>query len=215
MNNKYVIIVAGGTGSRMKTDVPKQFLVLDDKPILMHTIEKFAQLSDITIVVVLPTNQIEYWVNLCNKYNFNIYHSIIEGGKTRFHSVQNGLNAISETKGVVAIHDGVRPFISMELIEKLFLMAEQKGNAIPFTLPKESIREVKNDTNKAVDRANYRLIQTPQCFNLFLLKNAYQVEFNDSFTDDASVFENSNHTIFLVEGEYSNIKITTKEDLPF
>ncbi len=211
--NKFAIIVAGGSGKRMRTEVPKQFLELDGKPILMHTIEKFASVQNMICIVVLPEDQIDYWNDLCDVNNFEVHHRVIIGGQERFFSVKNGLDAIAGIEGIVAIHDGVRPFVSPELINTLMNETEQHGNAIPYTLPKESIREVNGENNFAVDRTKYRFIQTPQCFNLQKIKESFDVEFSTIFTDDASVFEAAGNEIHLVEGEYSNIKITTPEDL--
>jgi 2-C-methyl-D-erythritol 4-phosphate cytidylyltransferase len=215
---KYAIIVAGGKGERMGTEVPKQFLELDSKPILMHTLEKFNQtFSPIEIILALPKNQIDFWEELCCKYEFtNVPHQIVKGGETRFHSVKNALTLV-KGKSVVAIHDGVRPLVSSRTIEDCFSEAEQKGNAIPVIDVVESLRYVskKDNTNKAVPRTCYKIVQTPQCFSSELIQKAYQQEFDNSFTDDACVVEKIGETIHLVLGNKDNIKITSAEDLIF
>ena len=209
---KHAIIVAGGSGSRMKCELPKQFIELNKQPILMHTISAFFYFdNDINIVVVLPENQIEFWQELCEKHTFYIPHTIVKGGKERFHSVKNGIEGITE--GVVAIHDGVRPLVSKATLERCFTNAEQKGNAIPVIDIVETLRAVRSNSSKTVDRNKYKLVQTPQCFTAELIKNAYNQDFNTSFTDDASVVETMGIQINLVEGNRENIKITTPNDL--
>ncbi|MBO3700334.1 2-C-methyl-D-erythritol 4-phosphate cytidylyltransferase [Roseivirga sp. E12] len=209
---KYAIIVAGGSGTRMLSELPKQFLLLNGRPILMHTIEAF-NFDGIRIVLVLPEQQIQYWKTLCEKYSFRILHNIIQGGETRFNSVKNGLNSIEDKEGLVAIHDGVRPLIDRSIISMSFTQAESHGNAITSVSLKDSLREVSSGSNRSVDRAAFRLIQTPQTFQLDLIKTAFEVPFQPTFTDDASVFENSGKSIHLIDGDYRNIKITTPEDL--
>jgi len=214
--HKYAIIVAGGKGERMGSDTPKQFLELKGKPILMHTIEKFkSTFQDIEIILALPENQIDFWKELCCKYAFDVSsQQIVKGGQTRFHSVQNALKAVS-TQGIVAIHDGVRPLVSKNTINTCFNEANEKGNAIPSIDVVESLRHVskQDQTNHAVARSCYKLIQTPQCFNSELILRAYQQDFDTAFTDDASVVENLGKTIYLVEGNKENIKITSPVDL--
>lgn len=205
------IIVAGGSGTRMGTDIPKQFLLLKNKPIVFHTLEKFASCTD-EVILVLPLNQIQYFRELCAKYNFGLPLTIVEGGKERFHSVQNALKTISESNSIVAIHDAVRPLISINLIKKSFDFAKLHGNCVVAVSSKDSIRHKIENTSTAVPRNEYFLVQTPQVFRTKDLTNAYDVEFNN-FTDDASVFERAGYSIQLIEGEYSNIKITTPEDL--
>jgi 2-C-methyl-D-erythritol 4-phosphate cytidylyltransferase len=208
---KYALIVAGGKGLRMGAEIPKQFLLLKGKPVLMHTIEAFANISDIHIVLVLPQSQMSYWQELTSEYSFSISHTLIAGGDTRFQSVRNGLSVVSD--GMVAIHDGVRPIISQELLANAYDTCEQKGNAVLAVRFKDSIREVDLLGNKNVNRNNYYLIQTPQVFHSSEIKAAYDVTEHDNFTDDASVLESAGAKIHLVEGAYSNIKITTPEDL--
>lgn len=209
---KYAIIVAGGSGTRMQSELPKQFLLLGGKPILMHTIEAFC-FDDIQITLVLPKDQIQIWKDLCLKHSFNHTINIISGGATRFQSVKNGLNAITNNTGLVAIHDGVRPLIHRSIISEAFNQASSMGSAITSVPLKDSLREITANSNRSVDRSAYRLIQTPQTFQLDLIKKAFERPYQPTFTDDASVFESSGHSINLIEGDYRNIKITTPEDL--
>jgi len=210
---KYIIIVAGGTGRRMNGNIPKQFLLLAGKPILFHTIEIFYKYSsDISIIIVLPKNQINNWEKLCSQYHFEIPHHIVEGGISRFHSVKNGLDEINETC-VVGIHDGVRPLVNLETISNTFELAEKNGNAIPVISVNESIRIVIDNNNHSIARETIKIVQTPQCFYSELIKKAYAQEYNDSFTDDATVIEAMGEKINLVEGNPENIKITCPNDL--
>ena len=213
MNNT-VIIVAGGRGLRMESDIPKQFLELNGKPVLMHTIEAFIKFdADITMILVLPEDQFSYWAQLCQKHDFKIQHLKVKGGSTRFESVKNGLSQAPD-KGLIGVHDGVRPFIRPETIERIYSEASQHGNAIPAIAPAESIRIEAKDGNQIVDRSTVRLIQTPQVFEATKLKEAYKIEYSNTFTDDASVYEANNQKIHLVEGQPGNIKITTPSDFP-
>lgn len=208
---KYAVIVAGGSGTRMQSSLPKQFIEVLGQPILMHTLEAYA-FDGIQIILVLPESQISLWNELCEKHQFEIPHQIVKGGETRFHSVSNGLNAIGND-GLVAIHDGVRPLIARDIIQMAFSVAEEKGNAIVSVPLKDSIREYTTSANKMVDRNNYRLIQTPQTFQVQLIKEAFNTDYQAGFTDDASVLEAKGKTIHLIDGDYRNIKITTPEDL--
>ena len=211
---RYAIIVAGGSGSRMESELPKQFIKLNGKPILMHTISQYAAASkDIRIVVVLPNNQTDFWKEMCASYSFPIAHKIVVGGATRFHSVQNGLKVIEEEQGLVAIHDGVRPIVSKKIINDSFELAEKTGNAITVVPLKDSLRKGDSSGTKMVDRSKYWLVQTPQTFQLKLIKEAYQSDYLSTHTDDASVFEQAGGTIQLLMGDYKNIKITTPEDI--
>lgn len=210
--DKFAVVVAGGNGLRMETDIPKQFLLLKGKPVLMHTLQKFSNCKQ--IILVLPDKQISYWSELCKQYNFLLPHTVVKGGRERFFSVLNGLRDLPDD-GLVAIHDGVRPCLSEQLITNSFDEAEKYGNAVAAVPSKDSIRMVDEEKNIAVDRSKYYLIQTPQTFNLALLKKVYgQTVYKATFTDDASVFESAGNNIHLVKGEYTNIKITTPEDLP-
>jgi 2-C-methyl-D-erythritol 4-phosphate cytidylyltransferase len=214
--HKYAIIVAGGKGERMGASTPKQFLELNGKPILMHTLEKFRDTDpSIEIILALPENQIEFWEGLCHNYQLpKERHQIVKGGATRFHSVQNALKLVKKGS-LVAIHDGVRPLVSSETIERCFSEAEDKGNAIPVVEVVDSLRHYseQDKTNEAVSRSCYRIVQTPQCFTSELILRAYEQEFDELFTDDATVLESLGETINLVEGNRSNIKITTSEDI--
>lgn len=211
--DKSVIIVAGGSGTRMQSAIPKQFIELCGKPILMHTIEKFFWYDNsMDIVLVLPSSQIDFWKELCIEHFFVLKHTIVEGGKTRFHSVKNGLAVIPDGK-IVGIHDGVRPLVSNETIARCFETAQKQGNAIPMIPVHESVRKVNDTQNEIIDRSNLRLIQTPQVFHSKLIKNAFLQPFNTSFTDDASVLEQTGTTIVLVDGNRENIKVTEKFDL--
>ena len=209
---KTALIVAGGNGSRMESDLPKQFILLARKPILMHTIEAFYNCNVSNIIVVLPPNQFEFWKELCTEFSFNLPHQIVAGGASRFESVQNGLVLCNE-EDLVAIHDGVRPFITAEIINNSFDVAAQKGNAVAAVRLKDSIRKVDLLGNKNVNRDDYFLIQTPQTFKCNIIKEAYQAQDHINFTDDASVLEANGYAINLIPGDYKNIKITTPEDL--
>lgn len=211
---KYAIIVAGGSGLRMGTEIPKQFLELKGLPVLMHTIKKFHEaFTDITIKLVLPEDHKESWEKLCHKHFFTLSHDVVSGGNSRFQSVKLGLESIPSSEGIVAIHDGVRPFVSKEIIRKSFSVAEEMGNATVAVAMKDSLRKIENNVSIAVDRKAYKIIQTPQTFRLDLVKKAFNTPELTSFTDDASVFEHAGHKIILIEGAYDNIKITTPEDL--
>ena len=211
---EYAIIVAGGKGIRMESDTPKQFLLLSGMPVLMHTISAFFDYSKkIKIVIGLPQKEISTWKSLIEEYSFKIPHEIIAGGDTRFQTVRNCLNSISAKKGLVAIHDGVRPLVTEKMIASSFQLAATHGTAIAAVRMKESIRLINQNQTQSVDRSKYRLIQTPQTFKLDLLKEAYKQKEESMFTDDASVVEKMGTSIALYEGDYKNIKITTPEDL--
>jgi len=213
--NEYALIVAGGKGTRIRSALPKQFIELNGKPILLHTIEAFIKYSPtLSIILVLPEEDFKIWEAICKKFNFNKPIILQKGGETRFQSVKNGLDKIQD-EGLVAIHDGVRPLVSADLIGASFRLAAVHGSAVAAVRLKESIRITDQDNTKAVDRSKFRIIQTPQTFNLQLIKKAYQLKEDPSLTDDASVAEKSGHAISLFEGSYENIKITTKEDLVF
>lgn len=207
----WAIIVAGGSGSRMQAGVPKQFMELCGRPILMHSIARFAD-EGIRIVVVLPSPQIGYWKELCDRYDFTWPHNMIDGGATRFHSVKNGLSMLPG-EGLVAVHDGVRPLVSRQTVTCCFREAAGYGCAVPAVPVVDSVREVSGLTSRMLDRSALRLIQTPQVFDIALLKKAYEQEYTPAFTDDASVFEKAGHAIHLTEGNVENIKITVPNDL--
>jgi 2-C-methyl-D-erythritol 4-phosphate cytidylyltransferase len=207
---KVALIVAGGKGERMNADIPKQFLLLNGTPILMHTLKQFSHFEE--IVLVLPHSQFDYWRELCSNYNFTQKHTLVAGGTTRFYSVKNGLEKIEENS-VIAIHDGVRPLISKKLIDSLITKTKNGVGVIPIVPVKDSIRKVEGENAVHLDRSNLYKVQTPQCFLSKDIKEAYTQEFSDTFTDDASVFEANGWRITTLLGEEKNIKITTKEDL--
>ena len=209
---KSVVIVAGGHGMRMGTVVPKQFLLIAGLPVLMHTINAFRKQSDINIILVLPKDHMEEWKVLCQRHHFEYAHQVAAGGSTRFQSVKNGIQ-LAPKNGLVGIHDGVRPFVSQNLIAECFSAAKQFGAVVPAVKPIESIRQVKGQTSRSVDRNEFVLVQTPQVFKSKILINAYKQDEKVTFTDDASVVESEGHPIHVVEGDFSNIKITTPADL--
>lgn len=210
---RFVIITAGGSGKRMGSEIPKQFLSIRREIILIKSIEAFYTFDNhITIILTLPENQITYWKKLAKENNLTIDHSIVAGGETRFHSVQNALRLIPD-EGIVAIHDGVRPLVSQETISRTFEVASIHGNAIPYSNIVESVRFVDTEKNHALDRTKLKSIQTPQTFKCKLIKEAYQQNWEESFTDDASVVEKLGIKINLVPGNAENIKITTKKDI--
>jgi 2-C-methyl-D-erythritol 4-phosphate cytidylyltransferase len=210
---KYVIIVAGGSGSRMLTAVPKQFALLNDRPVLMHVFDAFlAYDTNIQFVLVLAPEYTSQWDDLCSKFNFTIPHQLVPGGNERFFSVKNGLQIIP-ANSLVAVHDAARPLVSTATIQRVFDGAEATGNAIPVVPVNESVRVICGGHNKTFDRSALRMVQTPQVFRSELLKDAYEQTFNQNFTDDASVFEAAGHQINLVEGNRGNIKITYPTDL--
>ena len=213
---KYVIIVAGGKGERMNSSVPKQFLPINGKPLLMHTMERIysSGLVDEPAVLVLPSGQINYWQHLCKTFNFEIPYIITEGGETRFHSVKNGLENIAENS-LVGVHDGARPLVSLDVVKNAFSHALKYDTAVPVISLQESVRKVEKACQNSypVSRDEYVLVQTPQVFKANLLKKAYQTPYISKFTDDASVVEHYGHKIHLVEGNKENIKLTTLFDL--
>lgn len=210
----YAIIVAGGSGNRMQNSVPKQFLLLDGIPVLMHTLQAFSRSAlNPEILLVLHQSQQAYWAELCKTYDFTLPHQVINGGEQRFHSVKNALLTISG-EGIVAIHDAVRPLVSTQLIDKSFSIAAEKGNSVAGTTPTDSIRKLTGpDKSVAFNRNEFILVQTPQTFALDILKKAYEHPYRNEFTDDASVVEFSGIEIHMIAGERENIKITYPEDL--
>lgn len=212
---KIAIIVAGGKGERMNADIPKQFLEIQGKPILMHTLSVFEHFDpQMPLILVLPSYQIEFWNQLCKKHEFSIKHQIVSGGSTRFESVKNGLSAV-ESPALVAVHDGVRPLVSLETLARCFDVAGEFNAVIPVVDSVDSIRQITVDGNQSVDRNLFKLVQTPQVFDAKLLKKAYEQEFSSLFTDDASVVEALGEKVQLVEGNRENLKITTEIDLAF
>ena len=209
-----IIIVAGGKGLRMGGDIPKQFLPIHGKPILMHTIERFLEFDPtMQIVLVLPKNQQDYWAELCQQYAFAPALTIADGGEARFHSVKNGLAKVHPDVELVGVHDGVRPFVSVEVIQRCYDEARRSGAAIPVIDVFETIRHLTPTGSETVPRNEYKLVQTPQVFQASLLRQAYEQEFTEFFTDDASVVEALGHQVALVPGNRENIKITTPADL--
>jgi 2-C-methyl-D-erythritol 4-phosphate cytidylyltransferase len=209
----YVVIVAGGSGKRMGIEMPKQFLELAGRPVLMHTIERFKTFSDsIELITVLPEDQLRHWIELKERHSFSVPETLVKGGSHRFYSVRNGLQFVN-VPGLVAVHDGVRPFVSLETIKRCFETAEKLGNAIPTVPIAESLRMITDNGSHPINRLLVRQIQTPQVFNAELLKNAYRQDYRHEFTDDATVLEYTGEKINLVEGNRENIKITNPEDL--
>lgn len=212
----YIVIVAGGKGLRMGSEMPKQFLPINGKPVLMHTIERFHHYdAEMKIIVVLPQNQQAMWHELCEKHAFSIEHQVANGGETRFESSKNGLAMIPDSDdGLVGFHDGVRPFVSEETIKRCFDEAQKTCAAIPVLPVIDSLRQVEQSGNsKSVDRSAFRSVQTPQVFNIAMVKMAFVQPFQTTFTDDATVMEQFGCKVSLVEGNSENIKITTPFDL--
>ena len=210
---KHIIIVAGGKGLRMGGDIPKQFLPVCGKPVLMRTMEAFHTYdAAIHIILVLPVSQQAYWKELCQEYQFSLSHDVANGGDTRFHSVMNGL-ALVEGNGLVGVHDGVRPFVSQEVIARCYEEAEACKAVIPVIDVVETVRHLTEEGSETVPRDRYKLVQTPQVFEVELLRRAYQQTYTDLFTDDASVVEALGEKVYLVKGNRENIKLTTPFDL--
>ena len=215
LSPRFAIIVAGGSGTRMGADRPKQFLELCGEPVLMHTLRRFAErsLAVQECVVVLPADQFDTWHQLCARHELNLPHTVVAGGHSRWASVRNGLAHLQgHAAGIVAVHDGVRPLTPASVIEATFQAAHNHGAAIAAVVPKDSVRNLSQQGSYALNRSRLRLVQTPQCFEIGLLRRAYQLPELSTFTDDASVVEDL-HPIHLVDGDYRNIKITTPEDL--
>jgi 2-C-methyl-D-erythritol 4-phosphate cytidylyltransferase len=210
---KYVIIVAGGSGTRMKSAIPKQFMELHGKPILMRTIHKFfTSIDNCFIIVALAKEYQEEWKALCNQHQFIISHEVVDGGETRYGSVKNALALVPDAC-IVGIHDAARPLVSTATILKVYAEAELMGNASPSVPLTDSVRRVKGKENTAVDRKDYLIIQTPQCFHSHLIKKAFEKPYRSEFTDDATVLEAYGEKIHLIDGNRENLKITTPEDL--
>lgn len=220
----HTIIVAGGKGLRMGGDIPKQFIPVNGMPVLMHTIRRFREFDpQMHIVLVLPKDHQDYWRQLCSEYRFTDRHDIADGGSTRFHSSQNGIMALAEAPDtdIVAIHDGVRPLVSVETIDRCFTVAAESGAAIPVLPVIDTLRYVGHADENGVNteqghnvlRSDYRVVQTPQTFRLALLRRAFTQPFSERFTDDASVVEALGEKVTMVDGNRENIKITTPYDL--
>lgn len=210
---KFVLIAAGGVGKRMGSAVPKQFIEIAGKPVLMHVFHAFLRYApDIQFIAALPESHVEHWQKLCNKHHFEIQHQLVPSGPTRFHTVKNGLRFIPDDS-LVAIHDAARPLVSLNTISRVFHFADKFGNAIPAIKPIDSVRLVEGPGSKPLDRGKLRMIQTPQCFQGALIKKAYNKNYHESFTDDSTVLEADGVRLFLVDGNPENIKITTPSDL--
>lgn len=208
-----VIIVAGGSGRRMGATLPKQFMMLGQQPVLARSINRIHEaLPKAEIVVVLPSEWVEMWRNMAARFDV-ARHKIATGGKERFHSVQNGIAALSDEVRTIAVHDAVRPLVSKKLIIRLVLATDESAAVIPVVAPADSFREVEGDESHIVDRSRLRMVQTPQLFRAEVLRRAYEQPFSESFTDDASVVESMGEKITLVEGERENFKLTTPTDM--
>jgi 2-C-methyl-D-erythritol 4-phosphate cytidylyltransferase len=214
MSKKAVIIVAGGTGTRMQLKTAKQFLPIAGRPVILHTLDAFREYDKgLQIVVVLFKELFSDFHGLLREYNYKQDFDIVEGGAERFHSVKKGLEKIENGVELVAVHDAVRPLVSVETIRRTFEEAHRTGAAIPAIPVVDTIREVNNGKSATLDRSKLKAVQTPQCFRYPILKTAYSIEFDPKFTDDASVVESAGHAISIVDGNRTNIKITTREDL--
>ncbi len=214
MAKEYVIIVAGGTGTRMKSKTPKQFLEINKTPVIVLCIKKFLKYKkNISIVIAVHPAFKKELAAICQKYFPKQRIDVVFGGETRYHSVKNALEMIPKEEGVVGIHDAARPFVNVEVIRNCYSVAAKRGNAIPAITVSESIRKASSKKNKAVDRNEFKIIQTPQCFNVKLIKKAFTKKYSKKFTDDATVLENIDEKINLVEGNYENIKITNPNDM--
>ncbi|MGD1895196.1 MAG: 2-C-methyl-D-erythritol 4-phosphate cytidylyltransferase [Cyclobacteriaceae bacterium] len=212
---KHAVIVAGGQGSRMQSDIPKQFLEVAGKPLLMHTLEIFFSFDvSMPLWLVLPQSEHTRWQQLCEQYDFQIPHYVVVGGSCRPESVYKGVKCINDKSCLVAVHDGVRPLVDVQLIERSFSVAEKQGSAIAAVPLKDSIREVTKMGSVSRNRADYRLMQTPQTFQLSWLLDAYdKLDTLSDFSDEASLVETAGRRVTLIEGNYQNIKVTTPEDL--
>lgn len=212
---RYVIIVAGGKGLRMGGEMPKQFMPLANRPVLMRTLEAFHACDpSIRLILVLPAEHQEYWKCLCSQYRFTLPHTLVNGGETRFHSVRNGLELVPAQDTLVGVHDGVRPFVSEQVITRCFSLAAEKHAVVPVIDMVDTVRHITGpETSETVARDSYKLVQTPQVFEAGLLKRAYAKPYSSLFTDDASVVEALGHPVFLTEGNRENIKLTTPFDL--
>lgn len=212
MNKVSVIITAGGIGKRMGGDLPKQFIQLSGKPILLRTLECFHTIdSSFELVITLPNDWHDYWRTMLQKHNCDIPHTIISGGEERFHSIKNALDVCNGDS--IFVHDGVRPFVAKEIIQACKKSLETHAAVVPVLPIKESIRERQGKATRAVDRSNFMLVQTPQCFRSSVLRDAYNLDYHSGITDDASLVESLGIEIQLVDGNEDNIKITTQKDL--
>jgi 2-C-methyl-D-erythritol 4-phosphate cytidylyltransferase len=213
MPKRYAVIVAGGSGTRMKSAVPKQFLLLNGLPVLMHTLQAFSKCNpQPNLILVLSEDYHSYWMHLCADHQFQLPYQLVSGGDSRYQSVKNALNLI-EDDALVAVHDAVRPLIDIDIIERSYQQAELQGAVVVAVRSRDSVRQVKDDRTQSLLREEIYLVQTPQTFKAALLKKAYEHPYRDGFTDDASVVEQAGHPIDIVEGSYQNFKITFPEDI--
>lgn len=213
LEKNYVLIVAGGKGKRMGADIPKQFLKINNYPLILHTINKFLKtIKNPELIIVLPEDYFTLWKKVVKDYGFSRDHKLVKGGCERFFSVKNALNTLNGD-GIIAIHDAVRPLVEESVILEAFYNAKKFGSAVPAVPVFESVRKIENNQSSAVNRNDFILIQTPQTFRLPLIKKAYNTEYISSFTDDAGVYEAAGNNIHLIEGNKENIKITTPSDL--
>jgi 2-C-methyl-D-erythritol 4-phosphate cytidylyltransferase len=214
---KAAVVVAGGKGTRMGTSISKQYLPIGGKPVLMRTLEVFHRAEpSIHLILVLPQSDFEFWEDLCERYQFHLSHQVVAGGTSRFQSVRNGLAAIHFSQGLVAIHDAVRPFVNEEVILESFSKAQVFGSAIAVVPLKDSLREVNSDgLSQFRERHKFRLVQTPQTFQLEKIRKAFEIPEREEFTDDATVYEFQGWQVTLIEGNMENIKLTTPEDLEY
>jgi len=211
---EHIIIVAGGSGKRIKANIPKQYIEVNGKPLIVYTIDVFFKYNpDINMYIVAHKDYLVYLNELLQKYFPTKKIQTTTGGETRFESVKKGLELVNTDGAIVGIHDAARPMVSVDTIKRCFETASQKGNAIPVVNVNESIRVIENNSNKAINRTNYKVVQTPQCFNAAAIKKAFEQDYSSLFTDDASVLEKSGEKIILVEGNTENIKITHDTDL--
>ena len=210
---KYAIIVAGGTGSRMKGDIPKQFMLLKGKPVIQYSLEAFYHCDPaVSLIIAIHPDYVNFWDRLCQEHKIDIPHQVARGGKTRFDSVKNGLSLIGDD-GLVAVHDAARPVIDAAFIQELYLTAEKQGSAIPAVHLTDTIRAIEGDSSRQLDRSFLRAIQTPQVFRVTELKRAFEQPFQPLFTDDASVMQSAGFKVHLTEGKPGNIKITHQQDI--
>ncbi len=211
------IIVAGGSGTRFGAELPKQFLELGGKPILMRSIEAFANFGNcpVDVIVTLPSDQMDLWQRLCDRHGFSVPHRVVPGGETRWHSVKHALDSMGDVNKVdiIAVHDGVRPMVTADVICRTIAAARRDGAAVPVVALNDSVRQVVGEASHALDRSTLRAVQTPQAFDARLLLDAYSLPYQPTFTDDASVVEQLGHPITLVEGDPHNLKITRPMDL--
>jgi len=210
---KYVIIVAGGTGTRMQGDIPKQFMLLCGKPVILHSIEAFLQYdATMLVILVIHIDYLAYWEQLCTEFNISLLFKVVLGGETRFESVKNGLTLVEE-EGLVAVHDAARPLVSADFIESIFAEAEANGSAMPGIILNDTIRFIVGDTSHQLDRTFIRAMQTPQVYKASELKRAYEQPYQPLFTDDASVMQSAGFPLHLTGGRPDNIKITHPQDI--